>query len=933
MKSAFLNKINPIHIAVLTALSVMAQPSHAAPPTANPLVATDSIASSPVAVNTSNAVTTSSQLAASASSVTTETVSTEVVTGAGTRDERKSSNVERNATLNQNYLTNNGTINYASGPGIDIQALTNAHDVTSSTVSFSDGGGVTTNSDSKANGFSNSTVSNNFATNTGNLNSQIGVRLNANSIAYANASASATSIADTDNAVWGTDVLTTSATATVQANAYGRADVTGNNVNNSGLISATTYGIQLKAGSQSNVLTQAVAHVTMGTLNNTGASGSGNNVYVNTYGYIVSPASYAHNYALATLNSSISYALSNNNSNILSNSGTITVSGGVGIEIYSTSYSTSYSDNTNASGAGANSYNTNSNAYSYVNSNNLTNTGWIAANGGQGIYLHADANLQASGMGYNLASVDSNTITNSGYVYSTGNAIELTASTTTISGLTGLNSDVSLNTITNNYPGRIVSGADGIYIHATTVQGNAINNSGLIVSDPGMTLSGTSLTKSNPSAWDVSGTGSAVAIQVNGVSSGGANANNLNLNAPAYLAGRILLATTSDTNVNLTSGISHSVRWAFQHATTGGTAYSQVNQAAAYTWTGGSATWASLSGTVPWFVNQQVADVNGVVNDVYATIDPSAFAAAPNQLADLTDMVSSVSREGMAKNTDATDGFWLSAQGGVMNYDGNNSSTMKQDTNLYSVALGYNRTVLDDYRVGLVVGYSDARFDSGSFYKDLYGHSYNNKATGGYLGARATTKLGVFDVDAGLSAGFQNHDDKRFVNDNLVWWGQSTATSSYNSYWFSPELGVALPISMAAGFTVSPNVRFTYSGQHIDSYTESGTNSNATVDSRYIGVIESKLGLNIANSFGPVDVCADIGYMARSLTGDDKVKVAMIGDIHDVSFYYRDLNAGYLKARASLNINEKVQASVIANYTNATNAEGGNVMGAVKVSF
>ena len=73
--------------------------------------------------------------------------------------------------------------------------------------------------------------------------------------------------------------------------------------------------------------------------------------------------------------------------------------------------------------------------------------------------------------------------------------------------------------------------------------------------------------------------------------------------------------------------------------------------------------------------------------------------------------------------------------------------------------------------------------------------------------------------------------------------------------------------------------------------------------------------------------------MGRSLVGDDKVKVTMIGDVHDVSFYYRDVNAGYLKAKANLNINDSIEASVAASYTNGTNVEGGNVMGAVKVKF
>ena len=728
----------------------------------------------------------------------------------------------------------------------------------------------------------------NVVTNSGTITADTGIGLTSTSRATSSATANVYIWADYDAS--GSENPTGTVSASAQSTST--STVYNNNITNSGNINAVVYGIQLRSSATGSATTSVGYDAWIGGTNTWGA---GSHSVTNTY------------YSLVT---------SQVNTNTLTNSGNIIVSNGAGVVLNAVAQGT-------ASAGATSSY-----AHSEVISNIINNSGTIAAGYTSGTNSSDGIGLYASTTGANVAgftaAVNSNNISNTGFVYAMNNGISLTASTTYNSGAAAT---VNSNTITNTYLGRVVAQNIGININATTVAANTITNTGLIVSDPGMTLNGSTITKSNPALWNAN---SATAIEIDStVVVSGANSNALNLGAPAYLAGRILLDTQASTNVTLTSGISQSNRWAFQHAA----GYNQADQASPYAWVGGSATYASLLGTVPWFVNQLKADVNGVVNDVYATIDPSAFAAAPNQLADLSNMVSTVSREGLAKNTSATDGFWLSAQGGVMNYDGNYSSTMKQDNNLYSVALGYNRTILDDYRVGLVVGYSDASFDTGSFYKDLYGHSYNNKAKGGYLGARAATKVGPFDVDAGLSAGFQNHDDKRFVNDNLVWWGESTATSSYNSYWFSPEVGLSLPIPAVAGFTVSPNVRLTYSGQHIDGYTESGTNSNATIDSRYIGVFEGKVGINIANTFGPVDVSADIGYMGRSLVGDDKVRVTMIGDVHDVSFYYRDVNAGYLKAKANLNINDNVEASVAASYTNGTNVEGGNVIGAIKVKF
>ena len=842
------------------------------------------------------------------------------------------------------YAGGNGGTGGAGGAGGDAYA-----------------GDATAVSTTEVNVSTNGQVTNSQINNSGNVSSlsvnAYGIRVHASTDATGNAYA--TSLASSSSTygnpgaldvgaggVGGTGYFgSVSATASAVASVAANTTINSNTISNSGQISLTSSGsVGIAVDGSSIATSYANASVSTsqsgtnpGTTNHTTATNLISNAIATTIlesnnitntGSILADVG-VRLLAIADVNSSGATSSSNNNvssstpttssssyesdawvqsSNNVTNSGAIVASVGNGIELRAEAGLSSSADVATA----------------HVENNTITNNGIVSA-GSDGILVKALATAVTSSNAY----VQGNTINNTGSIFAMNNGVEITAFD---SGTN--NGTVTGNTINNNYGGRVVADNIGLYIHSeslagNTVANNTINNSGLIVSDPGMTLSGTSLTKSNIANWIAN---NATAIQIAG-DPPPLITNTLNLNAPAYLAGRILLDANSNTNVNLTSGVSQSVRWAFQHDTSGGVAYSQTNQASPYAWVGGLTTFAALSGPEPWFVNQQKTDVNAVVNDVYATIDPSGFAAAPNQLADLSNMVSNIAREGLTKNTEATDGFWLSAQGGVANYDGNNTSTMKQDNNLYTIALGYNRTVLEDYKVGLVAGYSEATFSTGSFYNDLYSHSFNNDAKGGYLGAIATTTMGPFDIDVGLSGGFQNHKDKRFVNDNLVWWGQSTANSSYNSYWFSPELGLSIPFQIAGGFTISPNVRLTYSGQHIDGYTESGTNSNATVDSQYIGVFEGKVGLKVANSFGPFDVSADVGYMGRSLTGDNQVLVTMIGDTHEVSYYYQDVHAVYVKAKASLNINKTVQAGVTASYTNGNNIEGGNVMGTVKINF
>jgi hypothetical protein len=416
--------------------------------------------------------------------------------------------------------------------------------------------------------------------------------------------------------------------------------------------------------------------------------------------------------------------------------------------------------------------------------------------------------------------------------------------------------------------------------------------------------------------------------------------NQLILNAPSYLAGTILLDKNADVEVTLNSGVSHSVRWAIQRdagyfgpGSNGDAVFGQQNQNNDYKWSGDTETRAVLNGPNPWFVNERGdVDINGRVNDIYATIDPSAFSAAANMLADLSGMASTMAKTGMNQTGDKN-GVWVAAHGNRMNYDGDKRATMDQDTRLVGGSIGYTHH-FDSFKVGVMAGYSDAALQVGSFYGDLYKHSYDNDTKGGFAGVHANADIGWLNVNAGLSGGRLNHDDKRFVNDNLKWWGVSYAESDYDSTWYSPELTLSVPFEAGESLTVTPSLHLQYTKQNIDSYTEKGSDSNARVSSRDIAVSEAKVGLDISKTVGMARFTGRVGYIKRNSQGYNSVSVTIIRDTQEVPIIYQDINAVYVGAGVNINLGDRVDFNLSGNYLTGKDFEnGGNVTSMLRFKY
>lgn len=825
-----------------------------------------------------------------------------------------------------NTATNSGSILYSGDltVGIDVSGINSMTTSAVATSLFSGVGGPYVGvAFAEAESRSQSLVTGNSVTNSGGgiISAVKGISILSSSSASARAIATADIAANTDASNHPTETATASATASATAISSSLLTVT---VLNAGSISAVdstvdvpgtvgtrdAVGISLEAVSLAGAYSYRDAFATVGTCSGgfTQTTCSSGIAARGPAGTEIENPPIADSEATASLTGSS-----------ITNTGSL-VSTGRGISLTAT-----------AEGLSINPFSGSAvvinpvTATATVSNNTITNSGLIVSTrdsntNGDGVKLEATATGTTS-----TASVSGNTIINTGFIYSMDDGIQIDISGAGTRLVTG-------NSITNAYGGRIVANNGGIEIGVggsgtRTVRGNTLTNSGLIVSDRNMVLSSAGvITKGSRASFDADNTGFR-AVEFAGPSGGTevSDVNTLNLNAPSYISGRFELERQSRVNVNLTSGVSHSVRWVFEDVNTslGALSFTTIG---AVPWFRNDANFASLN-------NDGDVDVQDNHDDIFATIDPSAFAAAPNQLTDLTGMVSSMAAEGMNRSGVTRNGFWMTVRGSRMDYKGDNRATMDQDTRLQGGAFGFNRD-FGDLRVGVMAGYADSELEVGSFYSDLYRYSHENKADGGFAGVHVQGNLGAVKVGLGIMAGAMDHEDRRFVNDNLQWWGESYARATYDSRWYAPELSLSVPVAITETITLTPSLHGRYSVQKFDRYTETGSNSNATVHDHTIKMGEVRAGLDLTKKYaGGSTAGVQLGYVQRDLAGSDTVRVTMIGDTKNVPMFTRELGAGYASVKLNLAVTKAVSFQLDGTYVSGSEGKGGNVGAKLNVEF
>lgn len=659
----------------------------------------------------------------------------------------------------------------------------------------------------------------------------------------------------------------------------------------------------------------------------------------------------ANDGSIAT-NGTLRFGISVNNLNTITNSGSIFTTGGASHGILA-------SDNNVITNSGSiSTTDTDSYGILAVDNNIITNTGIISTAGTDSMGIYIDEGNMVTNSGTISTTGDgsegiyaeeiNNTIINSGLISTTGNnaqgiyiddfntVINSGSISTSGDGSEGVYGDDSNtitssgtistsgatdahgiyaktnNTVTNT--GTIfTSGADsdGIYVNTD----NTVTNSGIIVTSGAGSIGIFADTDDT-----VTNSGKVVSTQSNSFFF--VSDTILNLMAPAFIGGEIQLG--GDATVNITTGASHSVLWDFSTFTS--------------PMVGGM---PNIDGTVPAFYNATTFQ--------FATFDPTVLAATSDHLAGFTSGLSGImqgrlERDGSVSGSNSNlasfaakekqgqsseridqafdtasssyapnddNAFWISALGSRFDYDGNNA-TLDREISNWGFAIGYDWMHSEDLKLGIMGGYMANTLTANS----KFTWSYDNESTGYFAGIYGRKDNQDYYIDFALTGGVLDHQQHRFVNDNLAALGVSYANSEYDSYWISPEIAIGKEYDAGNGWMASPSARLRYATQWLDGYTETGPSAaNAIVGDRQVSIGEASVEYAATKQYDRGTFTYRVGYLYRTSFGDDATSITMIGQTVSVGNFAEDRSGLYIGANTNFDISDTMALELGAKAT------------------
>ena len=271
----------------------------------------------------------------------------------------------------------------------------------------------------------------------------------------------------------------------------------------------------------------------------------------------------------------------------------------------------------------------------------------------------------------------------------------------------------------------------------------------------------------------------------------------------------------------------------------------------------------------------------------------------------MTSLLSKVTRGGLG-----TSGFWANGFGGVLDHQGDSVSTLDRKIDQYGFALGYSAQT-DGLEWGVSGGYlmSDLDVDS------AWATSQTVEGQGLFAGVNGEKSFGAFTIDLAFADGRVTHDSKRFVNDNLaltngLTLGQSWAEARYDGWFIAPEVGVSSTIGEWNDWSLTPSARLRHASQWLDGYKETGSNANASVVDRTLGLLEARVELGARKTIGVGSVSTRLGYQIRRSTGDDTAAVTLLDITHSVGLGDTDSAAAYAGMGVNLDMTPAMQVYV-----------------------
>ena len=651
-------------------------------------------------------------------------------------------------------------------------------------------------------------------------------------------------------------------------------------VNNFGTISAIDLGgIGVMAGTSATVTNS-------GTISATGSVGFG----------IFADTATVTNSGTISANAGI-FAIT---SATVINSGTITANGGGGTGISAGTAVVTNSGAISANGdfAGAIAGNTvvvtnsgtisangaSSIAISGATTGTVTNSGAILANGSSGAAISAGA-----GTVTNSGTISANGSSGIGIATSVGASVTNTG-TIGANGLGGIGiSGTGTATVMNS--GAISAngaGGTGIFFSGTAT----VTNSGIISANG---TNGTAILAGSTGTVTNSGIiigGGGTAISFHGIS--GSGGDTLNVLPGAQFGGLVDFNAAggpggADTvNFGAGSWIINTANFnaALSTITTAGNPYVVTpNQIIVADLSGFGAQNRAIMDITGWVASvlpdaPVYAPGTGRVNSFAATDasnDPfAAFAGFPSGTTDASNAMGYAKAPALkAASVAYADGqaIWTKGFGGQRRQN-SNGAFIGGTTTGYGGAVGYERMVMPDLKLGAMIGGSTNQ-------TDLYLNAGSTKTDTVFGGIYGRKNWGSSFLDLAVIGGNLDNRNVRNIGGGLAF---ATANASYGGWFVMPTLMMGQRIDVdQRGFTITPAIKLRYVAASFDGYTETDAGAaNLTVGSRSFGAWDERAEITFANTStlpGGDRVTARVtgGILGQQRTSGGQVNVALVG--------------------------------------------------------
>lgn len=159
-------------------------------------------------------------------------------------------------------------------------------------------------------------------------------------------------------------------------------------------------------------------------------------------------------------------------------------------------------------------------------------------------------------------------------------------------------------------------------------------------------------------------------------------------------------------------------------------------------------------------------------------------------------------------------------------------------------------------------------------------------STSFYLGSYGSTSWGNSIVDLALTVGYSEFDQERQAANNTVADGRETISANFDGWFVSPAVTMTKPTQIV-GHSIEGSFGVQYAGLFLDNYTETGTTSPQTIDSRavHVGIARLKIAApkhKVTGDGSILNYRVQAGLEARTNFGGESIDGVLLGQ--DISF-------------------------------------------------